>query len=134
VYVLEPKLREGQKIPKWSPRSRRGQYMGASPRHASTVGLVRNLDTGRIGPQYHLVYDDFFETVHSDEAAPPPEWEDLVIYNRYQTPFDDPDYIPELADEWLTPAERLERAQQPPQPQPPPPPPQRVPQPQREQP
>lgn len=134
VYVLEPKLREGQKIPKWSPRSRRGQYMGASPRHASTVGLVRNLDTGRIGPQYHLVYDDFFETVHSDEAAPPPEWEDLVIYNRYQTPFDDPDYIPELADEWLTPAERLERAQQPPQPQPPPPPPQRVTQPQREQP
>ena len=64
VYVLNPELQDGQKIPKWEPRSRVGQYMGISPMHANTVGLVRNLKTGRISPQYHLVYDDNFQTVH----------------------------------------------------------------------
>jgi hypothetical protein len=28
AYVLQPKLRGGNKIPKWEPRSRQGQYMG----------------------------------------------------------------------------------------------------------
>lgn len=64
AYVLDPTLQDGQKIPKWHPRSRVGQYMGLSPLHASTVGVVRNLKTGRLSPQYHVVYDDKFETVH----------------------------------------------------------------------
>ncbi len=63
VYVLQPKLQDGMKIPKWEPKSRRGQYVGHSPLHASTVGLVRNLKTQNISPQYHVVYDDWFETV-----------------------------------------------------------------------
>ena len=71
VYVLQPKLQDGMKIPKWEPRSRRGQYMGHSPLHASTVGLVRNLKTENISPQFHVVYDDFFETVHSSDAEAP---------------------------------------------------------------
>ena len=71
VYVLEPRLRDGLKVPKWDPRSKRGQYMGALPMHASTVGLVWNLQTGTITPQFHMVFDDFFETVHSDEQEIP---------------------------------------------------------------
>jgi hypothetical protein len=98
VYVLNPKLREGQKIPKWDPRSKRGQYMGASPLHASTVGLIRNLQTGSITPQYHFVYDDFFETVHSGEGEEPAEWGDLIVFSRFQSDFDDPDYEPQLRD------------------------------------
>ena len=43
VYVLDPCLQDMAKIPKWKPCSRWGQYMGNSPLHASTVGLVRNL-------------------------------------------------------------------------------------------
>ena len=54
VYVLDPKLQDGQKIPKWRPRSRLGQYMGMSQNHSSTVALVRNLKTNRISPQYHV--------------------------------------------------------------------------------
>ena len=65
VFVLDPTLQDGKKIPKWQPRAQIGQYVGASPNHASSVGLVRNLRTNNISPQYHLVYDDFFETVHS---------------------------------------------------------------------
>ena len=105
VYVLEPRLTEsGGKIPKWQPRSRRAQYMGVSPVHAETVGLVRNLHTGYISPQFHLVYDDWFETVLSDQD-PPPQWDHLCTFQRFETYFDDV-APPSLADEWLTPAEQ----------------------------
>ena len=111
VYVLDPRLKDGKKIPKWEPRSRRGQYMGASPLHASTVGLIRNLQTGSITPQFHAVYDNFFETVHSDGADPPDNWEDLLVFNRFRSAIDDED-APELSDEWLTPEELHDRKQQ----------------------
>ena len=41
-YVLEPRLQDGNKFTKWMSRSRRAQYLGVSPLHASTVGMVRN--------------------------------------------------------------------------------------------
>ena len=63
AYVLEPTLQDGKKLPKWQSRSRRGQFMGWSPLHASNVALVRNLDTGAISPQFHVVFDNWFETV-----------------------------------------------------------------------
>ena len=98
VYVLQPKLKDGKKIPKWEPRSRRGQYMGTSPLHASTVGLVRNLQTGSITPQFHMVYDDFFETVHSDEAKEPKECSEEMQFSRFKSHYDDDRYVPELAN------------------------------------
>jgi hypothetical protein len=68
VYVLQPRLQDGGKVPKWEPRSRQGQYMGSSSLHASTVGLIRNLRTNHISPQFHVVYDDLFETVHASAS------------------------------------------------------------------
>jgi hypothetical protein len=108
VYVLTPKLKDGQKIPKWEPRSRRGQFVGHSPMHASTVGLIRNLQTGSITPQFHLVYDDYFETVHSRDDQEPESWNELLRFNRFQTDFD-ADVNPNLPDEWLNPIELQER-------------------------
>ena len=107
VYVLDPRLTDsGGKIPKWQPRSRRGQYVGVSPVHAENIGLVRNLTTGYISPQYHLVYDDDFETVYSSlDTEPPDVWEDLCVFHRFETVFDE--HAPTLADEWLTPEERV---------------------------
>jgi hypothetical protein len=35
VYVLDPKLQDGKKIPKWDPRSRRGMVVGMSQSHSS---------------------------------------------------------------------------------------------------
>jgi len=105
VYVLEPKLREaGGKLPKWQPRTRRGQFLGFSKRHASTVGLIRNLRTGSITPQFHCVYDSEFETVGSSDGTAPSNWSDLVINHRYATPLDDKEDV-ELAEDWLTPEE-----------------------------
>jgi hypothetical protein len=109
VYVLAPKLKDGKKIPKWEPRSRRGQYVGVSPMHASTVGLVRILQTGSITPQFHVIYDDFFETVHSKEEEEPKEWSELLQFNRFKSDFDDEAYVPELPTEWLNPQERAEQ-------------------------
>ena len=103
VYVLQPKLQNGQKNPKLEPRSRQGQYVGDSPLHASTVGLVRNLKTNNISPQYHVVYDSYFETVHSDSLTQPEVWDELLIFNRYQANFDENEYVPELSNEWLSP-------------------------------
>ena len=40
--------------------------MGMSPRHATSVPLILNLDTGAITAQYHVVFDDWFNTVTSD--------------------------------------------------------------------
>ena len=83
-----------------------GQYMGHSAIHASSVGLVQHLQTGHILPRFHVVYDDYFKTIHSDESdQPPPEWADLVTFNSTKVEWDDPDFIPELHAEWLTPEE-----------------------------
>jgi hypothetical protein len=111
VYVLQPRLQDGGKLPKWEPRSRHGQYMGSSPLHASTVGLIRNLGTNRISPQFHCVYDNGFGTVHSAEGEPPTEWPDMLIFDRFRSDYDDSDFVPELNDEWLTPVEVANRKQ-----------------------
>ena len=40
VYILEYDVAVGKKVPKWSPRSRRGVYLGVSTAHSSNVPLV----------------------------------------------------------------------------------------------
>jgi len=110
AYVLDPKLQDGRKLPKWQSISRRGQYVGKSPKHLSTVHLVRNLSTGSIGPQYHLVFDNWFETIHVTGDEPPPQWEFLLDHSRYLAPIDDDDWTKvELADDWLTASELIEK-------------------------
>ena len=108
AYVLEPALRDGGKIPKWQPKSRRGQFVGFSPTHASTVGLIRNLRTGTITPQFHCIYDGEYETVHASDGQPPAEWIELFHDERFQTPLD-PEANPQLLEEWLSPEELAQR-------------------------
>ena len=63
VYVLDKHIGNGKKIPRLSPRSTRYMYMGMSQKHATTVPMVLNLQTGTITPQYHVIFDDWFATV-----------------------------------------------------------------------
>jgi hypothetical protein len=65
VYVLDLHLQQGSKIPKWQPRSRQACYLGHSPKHSQTVPVVLNICTGLCSPQYHVVFDDNFMTVHN---------------------------------------------------------------------
>ena len=65
AYILDPKIQDGKKIPKWQPKSRCGQFLGFSKQHASMIGLIQNIKTGSISPQFHVVFDDSFMTVPS---------------------------------------------------------------------
>lgn len=65
VYVLEPKLANGDRIPRWKSRSRRGLYMGVSDKYAVSAPLVLNPFSGLVKPQFHCVFDDHFATVTS---------------------------------------------------------------------
>ena len=80
VYVLDSRLQSNPKgVPKWEPRSRLGIYVGHSPAHAGSVGLVLNPISGLVSHQYHIVYDDMFSTVtHMRGLSVPPNWEQLV--------------------------------------------------------
>jgi hypothetical protein len=63
TYLLDNALQSGFKIGKWLPRARLGIYVGKSPRYSRSVALVLNPRTGNVSPQFHLKYDDTFETV-----------------------------------------------------------------------
>ena len=47
--------------------STHASILGFYDEHYSLVGNVRNLSTGYISPQFHLVFDDLFETVTRTE-------------------------------------------------------------------
>ena len=100
VYVLDSRLQSagGPGPPKWEPRSRIGVYLGHSPFHAGSVALVFNPSTGRVSPQYHVVFDDEFSTVPYMEAGTvPPNWADLHEHSRGLST--NQDY--KLAETWL---------------------------------
>ena len=81
TYVLDARLQNygGAGPPKWKPRSRIGVYLGHSPFHTGNVSLVWNPTTGRVSPQYHVVFDDNFTTVPYMEAGTlPPNWQELI--------------------------------------------------------
>ena len=55
-------------------------YLGPLPNHARSVVLILNPCTGHVSPQFHVKFDDFFETVgdkSTDFDAPDPEWKYL---------------------------------------------------------
>ena len=83
AYVLEPKLQNGQKLPKWNRRSRLGQFLGYSDEHSSLVANIRHLKTGYVSPQYHVVFDDLFQTVFS--AGPDTDLVDAMCEELFST-------------------------------------------------
>ena len=100
VYVLDKTIADGKKLPRWDSRSKRQVFVGTSRKHASTVPLVLNLETGAITPQFHVVFDDWFAMVTSDPDKLPdfgsPEWDKVFGDSTYQYIFDDdaPDHGP----------------------------------------
>ncbi len=63
AYVLDQRMQASSKIPKWSEHSRVGIYLGPSWAHAKLVGLILSLTTGLVSPQFHVKYNDTFESV-----------------------------------------------------------------------
>jgi transposase InsO family protein len=121
VYVLDPKLQDGGKIPKWNSRARQGIFVGFSPYHSTNVPLILNPTTQHISPQYHVIFDDDFTTVSSvaDEAFQNQQFEKLyeLSRERYIDPMDvtatddDVEYLPSdlLGTDWLSDEEKSRR-------------------------
>ena len=65
VYILDAILKSvcGGGPPKCDPRYHLGIYLGHSPSHAGSVALIMNPKTGLVSTQFHLVFDENFETV-----------------------------------------------------------------------
>ena len=63
--MLDPKLQNDHKIPKRNQHAHIGQFLGFSDDHSSLVATVRNLRTSYVSPQFHVVFDDFSQTVFS---------------------------------------------------------------------
>jgi hypothetical protein len=95
VYCLEKDMHDGKKLPWWKPRSHRTMNMGLSAKHASTVPLVLNLDTGYITSQFNIVFDDSFATDSASIESLPdlnsPEWVHMFGDSTFQFDFDEND-------------------------------------------
>ncbi len=50
VFVLDPRLQDGKKIPKWNRHARLAQFVGFSPEHSTLVANVRHLQTNYVSP------------------------------------------------------------------------------------
>jgi len=73
-------LQGGSTVPKWSPRARLGVNLGPSPFHARNVYLILNPTTGLVSPQFHVSFDDFFETIlyQDRDTSVDPTWKVLA--------------------------------------------------------
>ena len=80
--------------------------------HASSIGLVRNLCTGRISPQLHVVYDPWFEAVAENSETPPEAWDVMMANYRHDVNYEDEeeaDKQHQLSDDWLSKEELFDR-------------------------
>jgi hypothetical protein len=110
VYVLDPTLQDGQKLPKWKKRTRLGMNLGVSEHHSSNINRVLSLDTGHVSPQYHVVYDELFTTVVgdlTDRVFESEEWNSLFLINGEENLLDPRDVkhgtepIPNFFDDFV---------------------------------
>ena len=95
VYVLKKAIADGKKIPRWENRSVRGMHMGVSEKHAGDVPLVLNTETGKMTPQWNIIFDDWFSTITMKEEDLPdfysPEWSETFDTKTYSILNEDED-------------------------------------------
>ena len=71
--------------------------------HSTLVGLILNPILGNISPQFHVVYDNLFTTVNSNEAQVNQDLARLISFpNAHLQVLLDNEWHPDLDDDWLT--------------------------------
>jgi hypothetical protein len=69
------------------------------------MGIIRNIRTGYVSPQFHCVYDEWFTTVTSNQELTEdvPVWTSLFLKSRtsYFQDDDMDDHMPDLHHSWL---------------------------------
>jgi len=72
VYVLDKWLQDGNATTsKWDPHAWLGVYVGHSTIHSSNIVLAYNPVTGHTTPQFHVVFDDYSQTVTPNFSSLP---------------------------------------------------------------
>ena len=110
VYVLDPTLQDGKRLPKWTKRSRLGMCLGNSQQHSTHIGRILNLTTGAVSPQCHVVCDECFSSVHgflTNEVFDQAEWDELLSFRSIEHIIDhvgrdDIDPAPDLHDDFVS--------------------------------
>jgi hypothetical protein len=95
VYALNKMISNGKNLPRWIPRSTSTVFLGFSDKHARSVSLVLNPQTGYITAQVHIVFDDWFATVSASADDLPnfndKYWQRMFQDSTYQYVLDDED-------------------------------------------
>jgi hypothetical protein len=72
------------------------------------IGLIGNLDTGAVSPQYHVVYDELFTSIHghlTDAVFNAKKWNNMLSLKRLEynvDPIDEPgDQLSPFFDEFV---------------------------------
>ncbi len=91
--LFDPKLQNGEKLPKWTRKSALGVHLGTSTFHSETIGRILNLATGHISPQYHVVYDELYTSVRgalTHQAMNSQVWHDMLRLGGEEALLDPP--------------------------------------------
>jgi hypothetical protein len=85
MYRLNRLLQGGKSQPKWEQGLQLVTYLGRLPNHASSVALVMDLETAHVSPQFHLKFDNLFETVSPTRVNPQARklaWQKLCHFGK----------------------------------------------------
>jgi hypothetical protein len=65
VYVLDRRMQEGTSPPKWTKRTTQKVYVGHLHHYSKSVPMVWDPKTKLVSPQFHVMFDDNFDTVQA---------------------------------------------------------------------
>jgi hypothetical protein len=74
VNVLASTLQTSSPFHKWKEWSKIGIYLGQLPLHGKNVTLVLDCTTGLVSPQFHVLFNDQFDTTKQEPLVP--AWQD----------------------------------------------------------
>jgi hypothetical protein len=67
VYVLDRRMQEGTSPPKWTKRTTQQVYVGHLHHYSKSLPMVWDLRTKLVSPQYHVMFDDNFDTIEAPD-------------------------------------------------------------------
>jgi hypothetical protein len=65
VYVLDQRRQKGTASPKWTKRTTQKVYVGHLHHYSKSVPMVWDPKTKLVSPQFHIMFDDNFDTVRA---------------------------------------------------------------------
>jgi hypothetical protein len=67
VYVIDRRMQEGTSPPKWTKHTMQKVFAGHLHRYSKSVSMVWYPETKLVSPQFHVMFDDNFDTVQAPD-------------------------------------------------------------------